>query len=491
VSGCHLEQVDDESAGVEVFDRYPSGGIATLDQVGPGTKAVTARATPLEIFILAACLWLLIGPRITLISFAGSSVRLEDGVLAALASITAIHWTRQRRAKVGPTGIAWVTLTTFAACVLGIITSHIDAGAGILYALRPLEYWFILPCVVFVLGGERFESRMRWLVRLLATITIAQVGVAALQYLGGSSFGFSKFSYDRGAGLAAGPYELGALCAILACFWLGRRNYGLFIVSIAGIAMSQSRISMAAIVAAVFILLIAQSRARRPHPGLTKGSDARSHQAALALSAVLVTLTTVGLILFSSQITTQLVLPALGRLESTSIFTTWGNAGMLASSVPHVQNSAEYIQIAYGGIYNVLQDTTASDASNLVRFYRWHILLNSMSYPGDLLLGLGPSFPGPSVDGAFLRIFVESGLFGVVAWLAMFRNWLRGTQVWFVAAVLTLLIGSTFIDLLFALRPMVLLWILYAVARLEPRTGRSGADKTPDLVYLSIAGKTQ
>ncbi len=219
----------------------PSG--ASLKSVSrlPGPKAV-------EIFILLSCAWLLIGPRISLFDAAGSSVRLEDLIFACLAIIAVTAWTRSMRDKVGPTGILLVTLVAIAAAVVGVIGSRIGPAGGILYALRPLEYWLVLPCMVIVLSGAHAADRVRRVTRLLAIVTVAQTGVAALQYLGGFAIGFSKFSYERGAGLAAGPYELGAICALLACFWFARERYVLFALSLAGVAMSQSRISLAAVV---------------------------------------------------------------------------------------------------------------------------------------------------------------------------------------------------------------------------------------------------
>lgn len=410
-------------------------------------------------------------------NIASSSIRLEDGVLSLLALVTATHWTRSQRKQMGPTGIAIVVLAALAACTVGVLASRLSPGAGILYALRPLEYWFVLPCVVILLEGRDFNARMMWITSLLQWVTLAQVGVSALQYLGGISIGFSKFSYERGAGLAAGPYELGALCALLACFWFDRRRYGLFLTSLAGIVMSQSRISMAAIVISIALLIAIRVRTQERPIYLP---NARS-KSAYAIPTMAVTLGVTGLILFWPQISDSLLAPALDRVGSTSLLAAWSHAGVLAQNIAPVNSAVEYTQIAYGAIADLLSGNNTGDASNIVRFYRWHILLNSMSFPRDLLLGLGPSFAGPSVDGAFLRIFVESGIVGALAWLTMFTKWIRSTPAWFGAAGLSLLIGSIFIDLPFALRPMVLLWILFAVAKVQARNDELNTipDRTP------------
>ncbi|TFB95888.1 hypothetical protein [Cryobacterium sp. HLT2-28] len=186
-----------------------------------------------------------------------------------------------------------------------------------------------------------------------------------------------------------------------------------------------------------------------------------------SVSTIVVTLGTIGVILLWPFLTSDLAGPAFERIGTTSILSSWTSADSLTRSMNSISSSAEYTQVAYEGVGNVLSNNGGGDASNLIRFYRWHILLNSMSVPLDLPLGLGPSFPGPSVDGAFLRIFVETGILGSLAWLALFRRWFRSVPNWFAAAAVTVLIGSIFIDLTFALRPMVLLWLLFAIAKFE------------------------
>ena len=419
-------------------------------------------------FVTAAIFWLLVGPRVNLINFAGSSVRLEDLVMASLGLVSIGSWLSTNRSKVGSTKIGLVIVATLASCVVGIISARINPAAGLLYALRPLEYWLTLPAVVLLLAGKNATDRLAWLVRMLAIITVLQVVAAALQYLGGFDIGFSKFSYERGAGLTAGPYELGAICALLACFWFARKNYALLVLSLAGITMSQSRTSIAGVIIAIVVLFVRERFfPARPWAGIAVVPP-RPSQARRAASVVGVTLGVIALLLFSTPIVQQVVVPAASRVGSTSLITTWQQAGLLAQSQAPSETSQEYQTIAYVTIVSdVMQPNSAADASNLVRFYRWHLLLNAISNSGDYWFGLGPSFPGPSVDGAFLRIFVESGIFGLIAWYLFFLNWFRRTTFWFKAGALTLLVGSLFIDLPFALRPMVMLWILFAIARSE------------------------
>ena len=67
---------------------------------------------------------------------------------------------------------------------------------------------------------------------------------------------------------------------------------------------------------------------------------------------------------------------------------------------------------------------------------------------------------------------MEFGVVGLAAWAYWFYVSVRRAGVWIVAVLTTLLVGAAFIDLLFALRPMVLLLFLVAVAWMERPTSR-------------------
>lgn len=332
--------------------------------------------------------------------------------------------------------------------------------AAILYAVRPLEYWVVFPAVLWLLRTGT-EPMRRTLLKVLGFATVAHSLVAAGQYLFGFDIGFSAFAVTRGAGLTNGPYELGAIMAMLLCLWVAQKKALLAALALAGLAMSLSRISLIGAVAGLLVIaLIAIRRGATKRTGASASVTPRATPkptsvvtSTIAALAVIVLLPTVG---------PSLVAPALERTQSTSLGQAWRTGEERAAVVPQIRTSDAYTAIAYGAIgVTVLDRVTTSDASNEVRFYRWNLLIRQLQQSEvGWIIGLGPSFAGPSVDGAYLRIIVESGLIGVFAWASMITRWFRKSPAWFVGAAVTLLVGNIFIDLFFAERPMVFFWIL-------------------------------
>jgi hypothetical protein len=420
--------------------------------VGPGP----IRTAPIALLSVVV-LWLLIGPRIEIASVGGSSVRFEDFLLLGVGLYVIRNWSLIRAEKLVRRGIGLVVLVSLLAAGIGTLTGRVHLGSSLLYSLRPLEYWVVYPAVA-VLLHKAGPKAFTWTVGVLIAVTCLNTFAAGLQFVGGIQLGYSNSSISRGAGLTAGPYELGALMAMLACYWLYFRRYGLTVIAFAGLLMSLSRVSLLAGVVGVAVILIGQGFSKEPRIPSSKPKP---------LLVVGITLAAVALIAVSPRIGNTLVRPALERTQSTSIVGSWQSAGIVVSTTPRQLTSDSYFETTYTGIGDyILGATSSSDASNVVRFFRWQILLREVTAsPANLSFGLGPSFAGASVDGTYVRIFVETGLLGLIAWGLMIAGWLKRRPLWLVAVVITMIVGSSFIDLLFALRPMVVLWILIAISQ--------------------------
>jgi hypothetical protein len=405
---------------------------------------------------LIVCLaLLLLSPRVVILPLGGSSLRLEDFLLAGMLVLVIRRWRSIRARGYASTGVIYVALVSGISVLLNSAMRSIDPFAGALYGARVLEYWIVFPLVwmALVSYGASFESS---LVRLLKAVTIVQVGVAAAQVAGVLTFSFSKFSLERGAGLTAGPYELGAICAALACVWFARGELQYALIATLGVVLSSSRISLVAVLFGVLWLLLARTRG---------GRESAPMKVKPQVMIVALFVGAAGLALGSTTASGALK-PIGDRLGSTSISSTWHYAGDYASAVSPPASSAEYSQIAYQSITNGVDFEllgAGGDTSNLVRFFRWRILLNSTDSVTEWAIGHGPSFAGPSVDGAIFRVVIELGLVGLVAWGVMAKRLFVGRTKWIQAVGVTYLIGSMFIDVLFAMRPMLLLWILVAL----------------------------
>lgn len=425
-------------------------------RLGRNRLSRPARAVHGATFALA---WLLIGPRVTILSLQGSSVRLEDVLLVALLplAVKGLRVGKDLRRR----GIAVVTAVAIVAAVFGTAAGHVRLGPALLYGIRPLEYWIVYPAVLGLLVSEQRLARVQ-MTKLLAVVTVVQSTTAFLQVALGVQVGFSKFSYQRGAGLTAGPYELGAICAALACFWLARRRYLLVVVACVGLAASASRISIVAFALAGAYIIVRRSRGARRQ--LASGQKRLSLNRQYALSAV-VACALFALVVGTSPLWYQGVAAAsVGRIKETSIAAEWTVAGEAAANVAVSSRSDGYQAVAYGDFADAIGEglVGAQDASNVIRFFRWHLLLSAIG--NSWVVGLGPSFAGPSVDGAFLRIVVETGGAGAVAWLLLVRGMYSGAPTWMRAVLLTFVVGSAFIDIPFAMRPMILLWLMVAMS---------------------------
>ena len=418
--------------------------------------------------VLVAVAWLLVGPRVELVPFASSSIRLEDVIFVALATFVVVCGWRRVRTTIGGgmlIATAAVLVGGVISVLLGVLSGRVELAPSLLYALRPLEYWIVLPAVM--LGLRKEEGRTRRVVIMLGIVTILQSAVGLLQ-VAGIPIGFSKFTYERAAGLTAGPYELGAICAMLACFWLYRRQFLLAAVAIAGLIATQSRVSIVAVAIGLVVLLVG---VRKPL-GIAVARMWSERRTAVILTGGALLLGAIVILVWFGG-------PVVDRLAGTSIFAAWQDALRFSQTVRTPASAQSYYEAAYDHIGTVLHGAQNEDVSNVVRFFRWQLLLAAMAAsPLALIFGLGPSFAGPSVDGSFLRILVEFGAAGLVAWGFWLYRAVRGARVWILAVLATLLIGSTVIDLLFALRPMVLFWFLVAVARLDGVRARTSTERT-------------
>ncbi|WP_146072306.1 hypothetical protein [Arthrobacter sp. Y81] len=386
-------------------------------------------------------------------------MRLEDALLLLLWVYVLTRWGKATSGlpRRGVTAIVAVSLLATAFAVIG---ERVSLGPSILYSLRPLEYWAVFPATYFVLrlGTDKHRT---YFVRVLGAVTLIQVGVAAAQAVFGFNIGFSKFSVERGAGLTAGPYELGAICSMLAIFWLMRRNYPLAGIAALGVFLTASRISIAGIVIGSVIAIVF-SKGKTPAAGTMRPKR--------VVNVVLGMLLIAGAGMFvaaNPSSSGALGDPVIGRLQDTSTVDSWTLSGQVASSLEMPNNANEYYTLAYGSMPYLLGEggfasTGSGEASDMVRFFRWHILIDSIDSPWTFLFGLGPSFAGASVDGSFVRMMVETGVIGLGVWAWSIRRWGRSLAPALKGVIVALLVGAIFIDLLYSLRPMVLMWAMLA-----------------------------
>lgn len=408
--------------------------------------------------VLGAVMWLLMGPRLPLVTVAGSSIRVEDLVLILLWIYVLIRW-RSLSMLMPKRRIAGIAIVGLSATIFAVVAGRVSFGPAILYSMRPLEYWAVFPAVYFTLRRST-GSALASFQKVLIFVTYVQVGVAALQSLFGFDLGFSKFSIERGAGLTAGPYELGAICSMLGVYWFFKHRYLLAVIATLGVFLSASRISVLGLAAGIVISFLARRKAMVV-------SDRRNRKF-LAVGASLIGILAAGtFILVSPMSAQQLGSPVVDRLQDTSTLDAWSESGKFASGLTLPENAEEYDLLAYGNMPYLLGQGgfatgVSGEASDMVRFFRWHLLIDLLNDPAKTLFGLGPSYAGASVDGSYLRMLAETGLIGLVAWFVCIRSWVSSSDSAMFGAIIALLVGAVFIDVVYSLRTMVLVWALLA-----------------------------
>lgn len=387
--------------------------------------------------VLGSLMFLL--PQINLVHLGGGSIRVDDALLVLMA---ALYW--RKTASYVP---AWFTkrvlLVAAASTIsfmLAVSFSRVQVLSAALYSLRPFEYMLAIPLGIELgrtVRRPQLERILKAVILLLAVMSILQIG--------GIPLGVSAFSYGRAAGNVGGPYELAALSAILIFYFLKRAPLWAAL-AIVPLVLSASRITSFAVLA---VFLISGRRFVRLSSRLA---------VIVVCGALFLLSTTLGAKSTPSSSSDALI----SRLANTSIVSS-ANAGCdYAWALPPVQSQSEYFAAGYTqlGYTNI---GVGPDVSSQIRFIRWCLLLRGLRSPDLLMFGYGPSFAGAAVDGQFVRYLVEYGIFGLLAWSALWLSCLRNSCDSLRASLSVLLVTAVFIDILVSDRPMVLFWVLMGV----------------------------
>lgn len=422
-----------------------------LEGYGPprdGASAVTGSRAALISF--AAMLFL---PRIVLSSTGGVGVRVDDFVfLGTFLLLLAVRPSLATQALRLASPLRWIGLyvvwAAFCAAV-GTMTGRLSLLPSMLYAIRPLQY----ACYIVV--GMALVSRQRAVRRLFLGFA---AGTAILGIVG---LGDAE---SRLAGLTGGPYELAVLAGAATIFALyGRSPTHRFTALAALVAMvlTGSRVSLLGL-GGVGLYLLATRR------GFGR-KERRRIIFALAASGLLL-LTPVG-----STVTE--------RVSLASGDTSWAESRAIADRLDDQRtSSAALAQYVVGTV----RGSADADVSALARYVRWRIVVAWTNREAlTPIVGLGPSFVGPAIDGNYVRIYVETGVVGLVLLAGWFRSmWRTAKDPLFRSFMLFLAVSAVYIDVFASYKAMALLWVWFGMVLasrsgerpVEPRHGgRRGA----------------
>ena len=263
---------------------------------------------------------------------------------------------------------------------------------------------------------------------------------------------FSGFSPDRAIANTGGPWEMAAVAAFLFFYFWEYRYLYLLAFSCAVLVLTESRVTL---VATLFSFGVNISRSLS------------------LVFLVLLFLTCALSVILGSMVFSLLPsdwLPALfsernviERLISFFSYETLVSVSSAVSSAPAVMTSEEFLGLTLFEKIGVDLEDVGGDPSAIVRFTNWAILLKSVfSSVDSLVIGLGPSFAGKAVDGGFVRLFIETGLLGLVIYVAFIISVLAfsGSRLIFYY-FLVLVLSAFFIDIFTTYKAMFLFWVFY------------------------------
>lgn len=297
---------------------------------------------------------------------------------------------------------------------------HIGVGA-VLYGVKFMEY-FVVCVAVQKLDGRDLR-------RLLAWLAAAIVGYMVLELAGVRLTPTAWSGRGRLSAQFGGPYELGAVSLVLAIAAIHR---GSNIVGALGVMLSVAKASIIGYCAFL---------ARRMH-------DVRWAAAAVVIGA--------GAVLLAGSRLTEFF-SASGFFLDTSMLRD------VYDSVPVARNYDDY-QTLWFDRADFSADLPV-DASTGLRVYSYILAIKSLGLL-DLLWGKGPGFFSLALDSSVLRVFVEAGLVGMLLlWRFLSRLFMAfAVKGLAIAVVLNLL----FVDVLFSARFLVVLFVLYRAATVDP-----------------------
>ena len=378
---------------------------------------------------------LIIIPKINIVAIRGQNagLRIDDFLIAASWIVIIWHVVNCEWKMLGTLGY----LKFIGVAALSVLIGRLFGWHGnVLYPLRLLEYF------TFVYFGY-FFSRNNSLSSALILILVVDGGVMVAQALGLLG-GFSVTGYvshvGRVIGFTSGPWEIG---------------YVLNLVYVALIAeettTERARWYLTATIAALLVL-----------------TQSRASEASFLVIFLMVTLRS------KSPVVVVRSLLLLGGMAA--IASTWFLRDLLARN-SHLldMRNLRYVVVLYRDIhppahfsawqFKDVPSISGVDPSWLIRSTHWVIAFKEWSRnPPLYLTGLGFGVFGPALDGGWLRLLVETGFLGVLAYAMFLRNiWVRVPSGVYLA--IATILNMIFIDMQLSYKGMALLLFLIGFYR--------------------------
>jgi hypothetical protein len=405
-------------------------------------------------------------PKVNIVSIAGESagIRIDDVLLFVILALLMAGVLLARKVRINR--IESITFLLIGYLLFSnFVNLQLFDRSSLLYSLRYVEYF-----IFFYIGRYFFDARYS-AARLLYAMLFVNAILMVLQdfaIIGGfGSAGFSPDVASRPIGVTGGPWELGALLNVcLAIFLFDRKE-------VPGVT---SRILVIAFTSA----LVVMTGARMPalaHVFLISYYlylHAPNKTYFLGRAAIIGGPLLVAILLIPNPLT--------GR--SGNIFSA-ANIELFQE-----QYSKGLPEENFEGFSQSYIAEEGTDLSWLIRVARWTIAIKTWTHsPLTWFVGVGPGNWGPALDGGWLRVMTEWGLFGLSIFLVFLYRIAQISRAAF-AMVVALAINMLFIDIHIAYKAMSLFFFLSGYAYNKERANRGEVHK-PSIYrgYVAQAGE--
>ncbi|MXF46382.1 hypothetical protein GR294_07445 [Raoultella sp. Lac2] len=332
--------------------------------------------------------------------------------------------------------------------VYNSIFGEVDFLSSILFTIRPLEY-YIYIALGYELAKLKFSPDLT--LRIYVVYCLILIGGQTLGIIGG----VSNFSFNRAIANTGGPWELAAVAAFLMSYFVMTKNATFSALSSFMLLLTQSRITL---VGAVLVLIFGNM-----------ASVAKIIRKKIVIFCIcILSISSLIYVAYTSTISEQN--SATSASGVTARFETFGSNDTLSTlddiftNTKAANNRQDYFNKTYGeGLNDIITSSGDGDTSAFIRFTRWVTLVKTTSSNlVTLLIGLGPSYAGKAVDGNYVRIFVETGIFGLLSYFIFLISCLRNIkQKLLINYVLILAVTALFIDIFVTFKAMFFFWFFY------------------------------
>jgi hypothetical protein len=397
-------------------------------------------------------LWCVFSFKVLLGGVQEAGIRVDDLLIVVAFVILLLRGDLVRIPRSGAfrAYLIFVSISFLSAAWNGL-AGRVNLVYSMLFVIRLFEYM-----VFYYLGYALLESGIRvWSgLKVYFYVLCIAVPLQMIHLLPTAS----RFGLSRATGNTNGPYELAAVAVFFLCYFgyqkQTRLNAGLSFVLL---LLTASRITFAGAIIA-FLMHFASRR------------------------KFILTAVTVASLAVSILLAAKALIPsdesADGDKQTLTI--RLNNAYSLLSAdyvsvfaaVPTYTKSYDYFSGGFLDADQLAQDSGA-DASGMIRAFRWSILIKStMTHFDSIAIGLGPSFGSSAVDGYFVRVFIETGLVGLVAFVMFLRSltkWHTAQLGAFRDFAIILIVTACFIDIFASYKTMLLLWLWNGMNEFDKR----------------------